>query len=348
MADDQLASVPPRDAAVRKALGVPADALEFDFGPYHVVGQLGAGGMGVIYRSVERKTGRVYALKVLITQSSEEGPLRRFIAEARSALSLDHPNIVKVHDVGVLESVPYFAMDLIPGRDLEAVLETRRPPLVELVKILGRVCQAVQYANERGIIHRDLKPANIIVRADGVPILTDFGLAKNLASEAKLTAPGTMIGSPLFMPPEQASGAERADARSDVWGLGVILYIMVAGKPPFLGRNPYEILRRIKTTDPLPPSKASPGAPDALDAVCLKALAKRPEDRYQSARELADELARFLRGEPLLAAPAGPDSARAVPARTSAAPPGRLRWLRALGAVVAALAGAAIFWLSRR
>lgn len=193
-------------AGIRKLLGVPDDATEFDFGPYRILDEIAAGGMGVIFRARAGDTGRIYALKALInTEKAKEKQLRRFIQEAQSAMSLDHPGIVKIHDIGILENIPYFTMDLIEGDDLQAHLKRRSFDKGELLQIVAKICHAVHYAHEHAVIHRDLKPANIIIREpDHQPILTDFGLAKNLDSSFKLTAEGAMVGTPCSSRPSRS------------------------------------------------------------------------------------------------------------------------------------------------
>ncbi len=293
-----------KDTGIRRLLGVPDSATEFDFGPYRVLGEIAAGGMGVIYRARSSDTGRVYALKALINvENANEKQLRRFIQEAQSAMRLDHPGIVKIHDIGIFENIPYFTMDLVEGHDLQHHIKQRSFPREQLLEIVAKTCHAVHYAHEKAVIHRDLKPANIIVREpDRYPILTDFGLAKNLDSSFKLTAEGAMVGTPLFLSPEQVAGKGHAvDRRCDVYGLGVMLYQILAGKLPFVGRNPYEVYRKVLEEDPKPPREHDPTVPEPIERVCLMALAKDREERYPTALAMAEDIERSLRGEPVQA-----------------------------------------------
>ncbi len=293
-----------KDAGIRSLLGIPEDADEFDFGPYRILGEVASGGMGVIYRARASDTGQVYALKALINvENANEKQLRRFIQEAQSAMRLDHPGIVKIHDIGIFENVPYFTMDLIQGQDLHTILRARDMQLPQLLDIVVRVCEAVHYAHEHGVIHRDLKPANVLVRApDRFPILTDFGLAKNLDSTFKLTAEGAMVGTPLFLSPEQVSGkATEVDRRCDVYGMGVMLYQILTERLPFVGRNPYEVYKKVLEEDPTPPSQIKPQVPPDLEKICLMALAKDREERYPTAQAMADDLRRHLDGRSVVA-----------------------------------------------
>ncbi|MCW8139097.1 MAG: protein kinase, partial [Planctomycetota bacterium] len=320
-----------KDTGIRSLLGVPEDAEEFDFGPYRILGEVASGGMGIIYRARASDTGQVYALKALINvENANEKQLRRFIQEAQSAMRLDHPGIVKIHDIGIFENVPYFTMDLIQGQDLHTVLRNHAMPPQQLLEVVVRVCEAVHYAHERGVIHRDLKPANVLVRAsDRFPILTDFGLAKNLDSTFKLTAEGAMVGTPLFLSPEQVSGkAAEIDRRCDVYGMGVMLYQILTDRLPFVGRNPYEVYKKVLEEDPTPPSQVRPQVPPDLEKICLMALAKDREERYARGELLARDLERYLRGQEPRALPRAPlDELRA-------------RWANNRAAIAAVLLGA--------
>jgi len=290
-----------KDAGIRKLLGVPLDAEEFDFGPYRILGEVAAGGMGVIYKA-QGPDGNLVALKALINvENATDQQLKRFIQEAQSAQQLDHPGIVKIYDLGINESIPFFTMDLVEGQDLHHHLRNKTFPLDVLLEIFRKVGLATHYAHEHGVIHRDLKPANIIVRdADTEPVLTDFGLAKNLDSSFKLTAEGAMVGTPLFLSPEQVSGkAAEVDRRCDVYGLGVMLYQILTDTLPFLGRNPYEVYRKVLETDPKPPSEHNPAVSRDLETVCLMALAKSPDERYATTQALSEDIARAMNGEPV-------------------------------------------------
>lgn len=289
-----------RDTGIRRILGVDEAATEFDFGPYRILAEVAAGGMGVIYRARASDTGMVYALKALINvENANDKQLRRFIQEAQSAMRLDHEGIVRIHDIGVVETIPYFTMDLVSGKDLQYHLRAKSFPLDDLLVIVKKICRAVHFAHEHSVIHRDLKPANIIIReADQAPILTDFGLAKNLDSTFKLTAEGAMVGTPLFLSPEQVSGkGAEVDRRCDVYGMGVMLYQILTDRLPFLGRNPYEVYRKVLEEDATPPTQVNAQISPELEKICLMALAKDKEERYATADDMADDIDRYLAGE---------------------------------------------------
>ena len=293
-----------RDSGIRKVLGVADDAPEFDFGPYRILGEIASGGMGIIYKARAGDTSQIYALKALINvENASDKQLRRFIAEAQAAMRLDHPGIVKIHDLGIFENIPYFTMDLVDGQDLHQHLRQKTFNLEQLLSIFVQVSEAVHYAHEHGVIHRDLKPANVIVRhRDRFPVLTDFGLAKNLDSSFKLTAEGAMVGTPLFLSPEQVAGkADQVDRRCDVYGLGVTLYQILTDRLPFVGRNPYEVYKKVLEEDPTPPTQVNPQVPPELEKICLMCLAKDREERYPTAQALAEDLRRFGRKEPVQA-----------------------------------------------
>ncbi len=298
------------DNASQATLGVPEEVQlalatpQNRVGRYVLLGQLGAGGMGVVYRAWDPSLARVVALKML--RGEPDRVLReRFLREGRAAARLRHPGIVAVHDVGEEAGLPYLAMDLLPGGSLEGALAALAPEdLRGRVALVREVAEAVGHAHAQGIVHRDLKPENVLLEAGGRPVVTDFGLAKELSrDDAPLTQTGAVLGTPRYMSPEQAGGLGTAGAAGDVFSLGVMLYEAIAGRPPFEGTSIPEILAKVIDANPQPPSRFSRHVPVDLESVCLKALEKEPSRRYPDARAFAADLGRWIQGEPVEARP---------------------------------------------
>jgi len=269
------------------------------FAGFEVLSTLGTGGMGVVYKARRLSDGAILALKVLREgEGARDEHVERFQREARTGVALQHPHIVPIHDVGVFEGVHYFSMDLVPGETLHDKLRRGdRPPPDKGALLLALVARAVHFAHERGIIHRDLKPGNVLVTPEGVPMVTDFGLAKTLGQDEMLTQSGAAIGTPLYMSPEQVKGdLKRIDARSDIFSLGTLLYQLLTGALPFMAEWHVELYNKILSAEPKPPRKVDPRVSRELEAICLRALEKKPEDRYQSARALAEDLERAAAG----------------------------------------------------
>ncbi len=274
------------------------------FGRYVLLEEVARGGMGVVYRARHADFERVFALKVMLEGAlRDETARRRFLREAEAAAALDHPSIVRVHDCGVVEGKAYIAMDFTEGCPLRDVYRGPDAGLEPLLRIFLQVVRAVHYAHSRGIVHRDLKPDNIIVDLQGCPHILDFGVAKRLGEGAGDTLAGEVLGTPAYMPPEQAEARnEDIDTRSDVYALGVTLFELVTrGRLPFEGHSISDTLTRILLDEPPAPSAVRQGVPWEVDAIVLKALEKQRERRYQSAAELADDLERFLGGLPIAA-----------------------------------------------
>jgi serine/threonine protein kinase len=288
------------------------------FGPFEILRVLGRGGMGVVYEAIDQRNGRTVALKTLHSRPNElRKDEERFIREGRVCTALPaHPCLVGVYETGVIDGRRYLAMERIVG---ESLMEWRLIPSVtqrDQILLIRDVARAVHVAHEHGVVHRDLKPQNILVDAERRPHVTDFGLAKWLGRDAAaLTIEGMVVGSPTYMSPEQAQGLKTVDRRADVYALGIMLFEALAGQAPFLGDRPLEVLRKVSREDPPRPSdllqaKGLPPPDPALEAICLKALAKSPADRPQTALELAESLTAWLDGK----APApGPEPAPIPP-----------------------------------
>jgi tRNA A-37 threonylcarbamoyl transferase component Bud32 len=291
--------------AIAPASVAPLASIKY-FGDYELVEEIARGGMGVVYKARQTSLNRIVAVKMILAgQLASEADIRRFYTEAEAAANLQHPNIVAIHEVGEHEGRQYFSMDYVQGQNLAALVREGPLPPARVAEIVKTLAQAIQYAHQRGILHRDLKPQNVLIDEHGRPRVTDFGLAKHSGTDSNLTQTGAVMGSPSYMPPEQAAGQhDQIGPRSDVYSLGAILYQLLTGKAPFLGETPLTTLRMVVEEDPVPPSKLNPIAPPDLETICMKCLEKNPERRYQTARALADDLDRFLNHEPILARPA--------------------------------------------
>jgi serine/threonine protein kinase/WD40 repeat protein len=277
----------------------PAEGLP-DVPGYEVLGELGRGGMGVVYKARQVGLDRLVALKVVLAGAHADAEdLARFRREAEAIARLHHPNVVEIYEVGEQGDVPHFAMELCGGGSLAqrlagGPLAPRRA--AELVETLAR---AVQAAHEAGVVHRDLKPANVLLAEDGTPKITDFGLAKRLDGTTELTATGAIVGTASYMAPEQASGdSKRVGPAADVYALGAVLYACLTGRPPFRAGTQVDTLLQVVADPPTPPSQLRPGVPADLEAICLRCLEKKPAQRFASATELADALRGFLDGLP--------------------------------------------------
>jgi WD40 repeat protein/tRNA A-37 threonylcarbamoyl transferase component Bud32 len=287
---------------------VEAGAHVHYFGDYEIIRELGRGGMGVVYKARQISLNRPVALKLLKSDVlASEDERRRFQNEAEAVALLDHPHIVPLFEVGTHDGRQYFSMKLVGGDSLEKKLTDFASSPKAIGRLLRTAAEAVQHAHERGILHRDLKPSNILLNERGEPFVTDFGLAKRVVGDSELTASGAVLGTPPYMAPEQASGKRGAvTTATDVYGLGAILYALLTGGAPFRGSSVAEILDQVRDQPPVPPSRLNPRTPRDLEIICLKCLEKDPKRRYASAQALADDLGRYVDGEPILARPTGP------------------------------------------
>ncbi len=274
-------------------------------GRYLIDGEIARGGMGVVYRGRQEGLDRAVAIKLLLGGlASDPEMVQRFHREARAAARLRHPNIVAIHEVGEYEGQPFFTMDFIPGKSLDALLREGPMDVRRGARILRDTARAVHHAHQQGILHRDLKPGNVLIDAEDRPHVTDFGLAKDLDSKSMLSVTGEVMGTPAFMSPEQAEGrVHQLDCRSDIYSLGAMLYRILTGRPPFEGPTMAATIYKVVHEYTTDPEKLNPRVPSELSAVCMKSLEKDPKDRYATAGEFAEEMDRFLKGEPVAARP---------------------------------------------
>ena len=277
-------------------------------GDYEVLGELGRGGMGVVYKAHQRRLNRTVALKMVLSGPyATPAELTRFFVEAEMVARLTHPSIVQIYDVGEHEGMPYLALEFVSGGTLAAQMRGQPWPVGQAAALVEQLARAIHHAHQRGVVHRDLKPANILIDPhSSVPKITDFGLARAIQGAAGITRTGILVGTPAYMAPEQAGGDVcRVGPASDIYALGVILYELLTGQRPFRGENPVEVLRQVESQEAPSPSRVRPGLPRDLSTICLHCLEKAPSRRYESAAALADDLRRFLDGAPIQARPVG-------------------------------------------
>lgn len=294
---------PVDEKAASKENELTEKQLPTTFGDFELIEEIGRGGMGVVYRARQQSLGREVALKlILLDHLASETDRARFYAEARAAAKLEHPHIVPVYDLGDVQGRPYISMKLIEGSTLSTQLQNGHMDGKSAAKLLIPLCQAVQYAHENSVLHRDVKPSNIMINHEGQAFLTDFGLAKDLRETPTLTRTGAVVGTPAYMPPEQASGQKPTlDPTSDVYSLGAVLYHMITGQPPFVGRTGLETVLMVMEQDPPSPRSLTRGLDRDLEMIILRCLQKPPDLRYASASALEKDLNAYLNNEEIAA-----------------------------------------------
>jgi WD40 repeat protein/tRNA A-37 threonylcarbamoyl transferase component Bud32 len=296
-------------------------------GDYELVHEIARGGMGIVYRARQISLNRVVALKMILTaRLPGETDMKRFRAEAAAVASLEHPNIVPIYDVGEDQGRPFFAMKFVPGGSLaERLAAGPRPQssnsssadqsakpaekaaheMKWAATLVAKIGRAIHHAHQRGILHRDLKPSNILLDESGEPLVTDFGLAKQMETESHLTLSGAVLGTPAYMAPEQAASDKGLTTAADIYSLGAIFYELLTARPPFQAETPLETLRQVIEQETRRPSSLNRKVPRDLETICLKCLQKNPSQRYRTAEEFAEDLELWLRDEPIRARPVG-------------------------------------------
>jgi TolB-like protein/Tfp pilus assembly protein PilF len=289
------------NGAPNKKKSARAAELLGELGDYELLEEVGRGGQGVVFRARQKSLNRTVALKVIsLGQWASKAHLRRFRLEAEAAAKLEHPGIVPIHEVGERDGSCYFSMKFIEGGQLDEVVRRTSMSIRHAVELIAKIARTVHYAHEHGILHRDIKPGNILLDARGEPHLTDFGLARLVESESSITQTLDILGTPSYMAPEQALGNNAAvSSATDVYGLGAVLYQLLAGQPPFAGGATYETIKLLLDTEPRAPRLLNPKIDRDLSTICLKCLEKDPKRRYSSALELAEDLERWLKHEPI-------------------------------------------------
>ena len=328
--DDMQATLvaPANKAPVPSTPVVEPEAREF--GDYVLLEMIAQGGMGVVYKARQKKLNRIVAIKMIRSgQFADPSEVDRFYVEAEAAANLKHDNIVTVYEIGESDGQHFFSMDYIEGESLSEAVSGGPMPPETAASLMLTITETIEFAHQAGILHRDLKPSNVLMDKLDKPLLTDFGLAKQVNNSSQLTMSGTVVGTPSYMPPEQAAArAEEVDVRSDVYSLGAILYELITGVAPFKAATTYDTLQQVLKSEPVNPRVLNSAVPVDLETICLKCLQKERERRYSTAQELADELQRFIEGVP-------------IQARPVSRPERIVRWCKR-NPRVAALSGAAI------
>lgn len=269
------------------------------FGEYEVIEELGRGGMGVVYKALQKKLDRTVAIKVILSDRvATLEQVEMFQSEARALAKVIHPNVVRIYEADEWLGNHFFAMDFIAGDNLAAYSERKKLDFEEIAEIVAIIARAVDHLHQQGIVHRDLKPSNVLVDTNGTPYVTDFGLAMMFRHERTDDEMLSVAGTPSYMAPEQAQGAiQQIGPRTDVYALGSVLFHLLTGRPPFESNSSLDTLLQVIENDPPKPVKLNPQTPPDLETICWRCLRKQPKHRYESAAALADDLERYVRGE---------------------------------------------------
>lgn len=291
-------------AGGREARPVPATIRYL--GDYELLAEIGRGGMGVVYKARQMSLNRLVAVKMILAgEFARPAEIQRFRTEAEAAANLRHPGIVTIFEVGEHEGHQYYSMDLVEGESLASLINRQHLPLRQAAGLVVQIARAVHFAHQRGIIHRDLKPSNVLLDASGQAKVVDFGLAKQADRHQEMTLSGALLGTPAYMSPEQAQGKSRQITfATDVYSLGAILFHLLTGRPPFAADSSFATIKAVIEAAPPSPSQLNPALDLDLETICLKCLSKAPGQRYASAEALAEDLERWLAGQPILARPA--------------------------------------------
>ncbi|WP_372368200.1 protein kinase [Candidatus Uabimicrobium sp. HlEnr_7] len=272
------------------------------FSRYQILEEIGQGGMGRVYRVKDTKQDRILALKILTNLQDQQNNYKRFMREAKLMLQLRHPNIVSVYDIEEHNGLILYTMDLIGGTNLSDLIEKRSITIQQAVDIVKKIAEAAAYAHQHGIIHRDIKPSNIMMDENGKPLLMDFGLAKVVEANEKISQTGAILGTPVYMSPEQAAGRlHLVNEQSDIYSIGALFYEILTGEMPFKGSSSLAVILQVLNVDPIPPRKLSPQIPQVLENICIKAMSKKAENRYINGYALAQDLNNYTHGKPTLA-----------------------------------------------
>ena len=277
------------------------------FGDYELLEEIARGGMGIVYKARQESLNRIVAVKRILTgHLASEEDIKRFRTEAESAANLNHPQIVSVFEVGRHEGQSYFSMEFVDGKNLSEIVRDRPLGARQAARYVREIAEAIQYAHQQGTLHRDLKPSNVLIDQNDRVQITDFGLAMRVEGGSELTRTGQILGTPSYMPPEQAQCKRSLiGTGSDIYSMGAILYELLTARPPFRAESSPETMRQVIETEPLSPRQLNPTVPKDLETICLKCLQKEPHKRYATAQQLADDLERFRQGEPIRARPIG-------------------------------------------